>query len=199
MILDIAFEHSQLLLVLLRSLPHASRALQVQALQDLLFLACSHPENRSSLTKMEEWPEWLLEILISNYELGATKNSNGASLGDIEDLVHNFLIIMLEHSMRQKDGWKDIEATIRCAEWLSIIGGSSTGDQRVRREESLPVFKRRLFGALLDFAARELQVQTQVIAAAAAGVAAEGLPPKDAKVEADNAAQLQWLWLKMLL
>lgn len=36
--------------------------------QDLLFLACSHPENRSSLTKMEEWPEWILEVLISNYE-----------------------------------------------------------------------------------------------------------------------------------
>lgn len=32
--------------------------------------------------------------------------------------------------------------------------------------------------------------QTQVIAAAAAGVAAEGLAPKDAKVGADNAAQL---------
>ncbi|KAJ6722799.1 BEIGE/BEACH-RELATED [Salix koriyanagi] len=184
------FEHSQLLLVLLRSLPYASRALQSQALQDLLFLACSHPENRRSLTKMEEWPEWLLEILISNYEMGENKNSNLASLGDIEDLIHNFLIIMLEHSMRQKDGWKDTEATIHCAEWLSIIGGSSTGDQRVRREESLPVFKRRLLGALLDFAARELQVQTQVIAAAAAGVAAEGLPPKDAKVEAENAAQL---------
>lgn len=25
---------------------------------------------------------------------------------DIEDLIHNFLTIMLEHSMRQKDGWK---------------------------------------------------------------------------------------------
>ncbi|XP_011034742.1 PREDICTED: uncharacterized protein LOC105132766 [Populus euphratica] len=184
------FEHSQLLLVLLRSLPYASRALQSRALQDLLFLACSHPENRSSLTKMEEWPEWLLEILISNYEMGEDKNSKLASLGDIEDLIHNFLIIMLEHSMRQKDGWKDTEATIHCAEWLSIIGGSSTGDQRARREESLPVFKRRLLGALLDFAARELQDQTQVIAAAAAGVAAGGLPPKDAKVEAENAAQL---------
>ncbi|XP_030471335.1 BEACH domain-containing protein C1-like [Syzygium oleosum] len=92
--------------------------------------------------------------------------------------------------MRQKDGWKDIEATIHCAEWLSIVGGSSTGDQRIRREESLPIFKRRLLCGLLDFAARELQVQTQVIAAAAAGVAAEGLSPKEAKVEAENAAQL---------
>lgn len=27
---------------------------------------------------------------------------------------------------------QDIEATIHCAEWLSIVGGSSTGDQRVR-------------------------------------------------------------------
>ncbi|XP_050237653.1 BEACH domain-containing protein C2 isoform X2 [Mercurialis annua] len=184
------FEHLQILLVLLRSLPYASRALQSRALQDLLFLACSHPENRSSLTKMEEWPEWILEVLISNYEIGAMKNSNLASLGDIEDLVHNFLIIMLEHSMRQKDGWQDIEAAIHCAEWLSIVGGSSTGDQRVRREESLPIFKRRLLGGLLDFAARELQVQTQVIAAAAAGVAAEGLSPKEAKAESENAAHL---------
>lgn len=32
--------------------------------------------------------------------------------------------------------------------------------------------------------------QTQVIAAAAAGVAAEGLSPKEAKAEADSAAQL---------
>ncbi|KAK3194967.1 hypothetical protein Dsin_026277 [Dipteronia sinensis] len=184
------FEHSQLLLVLLHSLPYASRALQSRALQDLLFLACSHPENRSSLTKMEEWPEWILEILISNYEMGASKQCSSASLADIEDLIHNFLIIMLEHSMRQKDGWKDIEATIHCAEWLSIVGGSSTGDQRIRREESLPIFKRRLLGGLLDFSARELQAQTQVIAAAAAGVAAEGLSPQDAKAEAQNAAQL---------
>ncbi|XP_034709172.1 BEACH domain-containing protein C2 isoform X2 [Vitis riparia] len=184
------FEHLQLLLVLLRSLPYASRALQSRAIQDLLFLACSHPENRSSLTKMEEWPEWILEVLISNYEMGSNKDSTSANFGDIEDLIHNFLIIILEHSMRQKDGWKDIEATIHCAEWLSMVGGSSTGDQRIRREESLPIFKRRLMGGLLDFSARELQVQTQVIAAAAAGVAAEGLSPKDAKAEAENAAQL---------
>ncbi|KAJ4848486.1 BEACH domain-containing protein C2 [Turnera subulata] len=184
------FEHLELLLVLLRSLPYAPGPLQSRALQDLLFLACSHPENRSSLTTMEEWPEWLLEVLIYNYEKGANKGSDLANLADVEDLIHNFLIIMLEHSMRQKDGWKDIEATIHCAEWLSIVGGSSTGDQRVRREESLPIFKRRLLGGLLDFSARELQVQTEVIAAAAAGVAAEGLSPRQAKAEAENSAQL---------
>ncbi|KAK4741294.1 hypothetical protein SAY87_024882 [Trapa incisa] len=184
------FEHLQLLLVLLRSLPYASRALQSRVLQDLLLLTCSHPENRDSLTKMEEWPEWILEILISNYEMDAGKASNSPSLGDIEDLVHNFLIIILEHSMRQKDGWKDIEATIHCAEWLSIIGGSSTGDRRTRREEYLPIFKRRLLGGLLDFATRELQAQTQIIAAAAAGVASGGLSPKEAKLEAENATQL---------
>ncbi|KAI5428885.1 BEACH domain-containing protein C2 [Lathyrus oleraceus] len=184
------FEHSELLLVLLRSLPFAPRSLQSRALQDLLFLACSHPENRNNLINMEEWPEWILEILISNYEVGPSKLSDSTSAVDVEDLIHNFLIIMLEHSMRQKDGWKDIESTIHCGEWLSIVGGSSTGEQRVRREESLPIFKRRLLEGLLDFAARELQVQTQIIAAAAAGVAAEGLSPVDAKAEADNAAQL---------
>lgn len=184
------FEHLQLLLVLLRSLPYASTPLQSRVLQDLLFLACSQPENRTCLTKMEEWPEWLLEALISNYERGAVKGSYSSSVGDVEDLIHNFLIIMLEHSMRQKDGWKDIEATIHCAEWLSMVGGSSTGEQRVRREESLPIFKRRLLGSLLEFSARELQVQTEVIAAAAAGVAAECFSPANAKVEAEHAAQL---------
>ncbi|KAG8363377.1 hypothetical protein BUALT_Bualt19G0016000 [Buddleja alternifolia] len=184
------FENFQLLLVLLRSLPYASTALQSQALQDLLILTCSNPENRSRLTKMNEWPEWILEILISNYETSGIKNTDSSSLRDVDDFIHNFLIIMLEHSMRQKDGWKDIEATIHCAEWLSMVGGSSTGELRIRREESLPIFKRRLLIDLLDFAARELQSQTQLIAAAAAGVAAEGLAPKDAKREAENAAQL---------
>ncbi|XP_023637971.1 BEACH domain-containing protein C1 [Capsella rubella] len=184
------FEHPQLLLILLRSLPFASKALQNRALQDLLFLACSHPENRSSLTKMEEWPEWILEILISNYEKDAGKQSASHGSAEVEDLIHNFLIIMLEHSMRQKDGWKEIEATIHCAEWLSIVGGSSTGEKRIRREESLPIFKRRLLGGLLDFTSRELQAQTQVIAAASAGFAAESLTPKDAKAGVENAAQL---------
>ncbi|CAL0324546.1 unnamed protein product [Lupinus luteus] len=184
------FEHSQLLLVLLHSLPFAPRSLQSRALQDLLFLTCSRPENRSSLTNMEEWPEWILELLISNHEMGPSKSSDSTSIGDVEDLIHNFLFIMLEHSMRQKDGWKDIEGTIHCAEWLSIVGGSSTGEQRVRREESLPIFKRRLLGSLLDFAARELKVQTQIIAVAAAGVAAEGLSPDDSKAQAEDAAHL---------
>ncbi|KAH9311229.1 hypothetical protein KI387_026264, partial [Taxus chinensis] len=187
---DHRFEHISLLLVLLRSLPYAQRSLQVRAIQDILFLACSHTENRNAITSMSEWPEWLLEVLISNFEMASNKVQNGVGIGEIEDLVHNFLIIMLEHSMRQKDGWKDIEATIHCYEWLALIGGSSTGEQRSRREESLPVFKRRLLGSLIDFATRELQVQTQVIAAAAAGVAAGGLSPQAAKAEAESAAYL---------
>ncbi|XP_078427501.1 WD-40 repeat family protein / beige-like protein [Wolffia australiana] len=184
------FEHLELLLVLLRSLPYASRGFQLRAIQDILFLACSRPENRIILTSMEEWPEWILEVLISNHELGIANDSSGATIREVEDLIHNFLIIVLEHSMRRKDGWKYVEATIHCAEWLSMVGGSSTGNLRIRREESFPIFKRRLLGSLLDFASRELQVQTQFIAAAAAGVAAEGLSPQLSKAEAENAAAL---------
>lgn len=86
---------------------------------------------------MDEWPEWILEILISNHEVaslthimadidiciglfcccqfshfilfmqrGGSKNMNLSSFKDVEDFIHNFLIIILEHSMRQKDGWK---------------------------------------------------------------------------------------------
>jgi hypothetical protein len=39
-------------------------------------------------------------------QMGSNNNVDGVSIGEIEDLVHNFLIIMLEHSMRQKDGWR---------------------------------------------------------------------------------------------
>ncbi|MCO5558963.1 hypothetical protein L7F22_012554 [Adiantum nelumboides] len=186
-----SFDHTQLLAVLLRALPHGSKSLQIRALQDVLFLACTHSENRIILTAMPEWPEWLLEILISNYEVGASKlqGVNGC-FGEIEDLVYNFLMIMLEHSLRQKDGWKDVEATIHCAEWLAMIGGSSTGELRQRREEMLSVIKRKLLGGLLEFAARELQLQTQVVAAAAANVVAGGLSPRAAKAEADVAAFL---------
>ncbi|PVH66753.1 hypothetical protein PAHAL_1G337700 [Panicum hallii] len=185
------FKHTPLLIVLLRSLPYASRAFQARAIQDLLYLVCSHPKNRSTMTSISEWPEWILEILVSNHEIGDNKNSDGVSICEVEDLIHNFLVVMFEHSMRQKDGWKDVEAAIHCAEWLSMVGGSSTGDQRIRREESLPIFKRRLLGSLLDFSAQELQVQqTEGIAAAADGVAAEGIVPKETKVQAEKAANL---------
>ncbi|KAJ0819058.1 putative transcription factor WD40-like family [Helianthus annuus] len=184
------FEHLELLLVLLRSLPYSTKTFQTRALQDLLILACSHTENRSSLTNMEEWPEWLLEILISNHEMAETNGSTSSSIKDVEDLIHSFLIIMLEHSMREKDGWKDIEATIHCAEWLTMARGSTTRDKRARHEKLLSVFKRRLLGELLDFIARELRVQTQVIAAASAGVGSYGLPAEVSIAEVENAAQL---------
>lgn len=106
----------------------------------------------------------LLIFVFTQKDAGKQSASDGSS--EVEDLIHNFLIIMLEHSMRQKDGWKvnfcffsvelllcsllklhcfkltllgasisflqDIESTIHCAEWLSIVGGSSTGEQRIR-------------------------------------------------------------------
>lgn len=54
-------------------------------------------------------------------QLGASKSFNSTGLGDIEDLIHNFLIIMLEHSMRQKDGWKVISVNLRHSLLLFII------------------------------------------------------------------------------
>lgn len=55
----------------------------------------------------------LLKILTLLFlQMGASKNSNSTSFGDIEDLIHSFLIIMLEHSMRHKDGWKVISSNL---------------------------------------------------------------------------------------
>ena len=36
------------------------------------------------------------------------------SVADIEDLVYNFLMIILEHSLRQKDGWKVYDSLLDC-------------------------------------------------------------------------------------
>ena len=36
--------------------------------------------------------------------MGAKKKTDGVSMSEIEDPVHNFLILMLEHSMRKKMG-----------------------------------------------------------------------------------------------
>nr|CAB3487887.1 unnamed protein product [Digitaria exilis] len=185
------FEHIQFLLVLLRSLPYASRAFQARAIQDLLFLACSHPDNRTTMTSISEWPEWILEVLISNHEMGAKKNADGVSIGEIEDLpsTHPFSV---DRMWRQRF---IVQSGFQWSEDLALetkgLGSPFTLNLANMREESLPIFKRRLLGDLLDFSARELQVQqTEVIAAAAAGVAAEGLSPEEAKAQAENAAHL---------
>nr|CAB3485370.1 unnamed protein product [Digitaria exilis] len=185
------FEHIQFLLVLLRSLPYASRAFQARAIQDLLFLACSHPDNRTTMTSISEWPEWILEVLISNHEMGAKKNADGVSIGEIEDLpsAHPFSV---DRMWRQRF---IVQSGFQWSEDLALetkgLGSPFTLNLANMREESLPIFKRRLLGDLLDFSARELQVQqTEVIAAAAAGVAAEGLSPEEAKAQAENAAHL---------
>jgi hypothetical protein len=39
--------------------------------------------------------------------------------------------------MRLKDGWKDVEAAIHCAEWLTLIGGSSNAERRVQYDPML--------------------------------------------------------------
>lgn len=49
--------------------PHSFKLPVCVLFQDLLFLTCSHPENKGRLANMEEWPEWILEIMISNYEV----------------------------------------------------------------------------------------------------------------------------------
>ncbi|KAL2951866.1 hypothetical protein AAZX31_19G078100 [Glycine max] len=38
------------------------------------------------------------------FQFGPSKSSDSTSLRDIEDLIYKFLVFMLEHSMREKDG-----------------------------------------------------------------------------------------------
>jgi hypothetical protein len=38
--------------------------------------------------------------------MGDNKDSDGISICEVEDVVHNLLLVVLQHSMRKKDGWK---------------------------------------------------------------------------------------------
>jgi hypothetical protein len=37
-----------------------------------MFLACSHLDNRTTMTSISDCPEWILEVLISNHEVSVT-------------------------------------------------------------------------------------------------------------------------------
>jgi hypothetical protein len=37
--------------------------------------------------------------------MGDNEDSDGRSMSEVEDLIHSFLVIILKHSMQQKDGW----------------------------------------------------------------------------------------------
>eukprot|EP00850_Spirogloea_muscicola_P020769 SM000226S07410 [mRNA] locus=s226:160492:175617:+ [translate_table: standard] len=197
--LDVAqrFEQPELLGALLRALPYASPGLQLRALQDLLLLACMSSRNRQTLVSLG-WPELLLELLLLSHEeqehdgdgegLGL---ASGDGLKAVQELVYSFLAIMLEHSMREKDGWKDVENTLHSLEWLTYTKGAALStERRLRWETAVPTIKRHLLGALLDFAAVELDAQAGLVAATAAGVASENLSPRAARAEVDIAAQL---------
>eukprot|EP00850_Spirogloea_muscicola_P006613 SM000031S11622 [mRNA] locus=s31:702958:718064:- [translate_table: standard] len=197
--LDVAqrFEQPELLGALLRALPHASPGLQLRALQDLLLLACMSSRNRQTLVSLG-WPELLLELLLLSHEeqehdgdgegLGL---ASGDGLKAVQELVYSFLAIMLEHSMREKDGWKDVENTLHSLEWLTHTKGAALStERRLRWETAVPTIKRHLLGALLDFAAVELDAQAGLVAATAAGVASENLSPRAARAEVEIAAQL---------
>ncbi|CAI7867786.1 unnamed protein product, partial [Closterium sp. NIES-54] len=66
----------QLLLALLRALPSAAPHTQLAVLQDLLLLLSLNPANTRLLTHSPEWPEWLLEILLSNLEALPSAGTN---------------------------------------------------------------------------------------------------------------------------
>ncbi|GJP47283.1 hypothetical protein CLOM_g6504 [Closterium sp. NIES-68] len=90
----------------------------------------------------------------------------------VNEMIFTFLGTVLEHCMTFKDGWKELEATFHCLEWMALIGGSSIGPERVKREAGMATVKRRLLHGVMDFTAAQLTVQAQVEAAAAAAAAA---------------------------
>jgi len=60
--------------------------------------------------------------------MGAKKKTDGVSMSEIEDPVHNFLILMLEHSMRKKMGGRQdnflsriFSATYNCCSVAAIV------------------------------------------------------------------------------
>ncbi|CAI5475939.1 unnamed protein product [Closterium sp. Yama58-4] len=103
---------------------------------------------------------------------GAVGGSGGSSGGglteeqqervDVNEMIFAFLGTVLEHCMTFKDGWKELEATFHCLEWMALIGGSSIGPERVKREEGMATVKRRLLHGVMDFTAAQLCLQVRI-------------------------------------
>ncbi|CAI7762100.1 unnamed protein product [Closterium sp. NIES-54] len=51
---------------------------------------------------------------------------------DVNEMIFAFLGTVLQHCMAFKHGWKELEATFHCLEWMALIGGSSIGPERVK-------------------------------------------------------------------
>ncbi|CAI5462438.1 unnamed protein product [Closterium sp. Yama58-4] len=90
----------QLLLALLRALPSAAPHTQLAVLQDLLLLLLLslNPANTRLLTHSPEWPEWLLEILLSNLEVWNRAQQQPVPkrrFGNFHSLLHKFLADLL--------------------------------------------------------------------------------------------------------
>lgn len=81
--------------------------------QDLLYLVGSHPKNRSTLTSIREWPEWILEVLISNHEAILLSwqlkefFNNHLWSGSIFVLYFGFLFLFIDYNIQNQHagGW----------------------------------------------------------------------------------------------
>lgn len=60
-------------------------------------------------------------IGVNLVQANAGGGSDISSSAEIEDLVYSFLAIMLEHSMRLKDGWKVCNFRIVCYYQNSLV------------------------------------------------------------------------------
>ncbi|KAL7618087.1 hypothetical protein Lser_V15G03855 [Lactuca serriola] len=89
------FEHSQLLLVLLISLPHAPKTFQCRVLQDLLILACSHAVSIYTLVpgdRLDPGEKLVIgcrkaTISAETQHKGETEAVNGCKVGSIEATI----------------------------------------------------------------------------------------------------------------
>ena len=152
--------------VVLESLPWAPPVVQRRALRDALLLTCSNADSRGALVGLPEWPGWLVKVLVraKAVKLGEKGGDSGGpgpgpvGTVDLLDMGGDLLDIQLQHAMRQRDGWRTVEAVIRAfEEEEKAAGGGAVEDGNELIAVGSMELVRKMLVDMTAFAATELR------------------------------------------
>ena len=93
----------------LEALPRASRVVKRRAVHDVFALCCVDDDARNHVARMPEWPSWLVSLLVTESVSELKDDDLISRCGDVLD-------VLLQHAVRQREGWRVVEGVVRAFE-----------------------------------------------------------------------------------
>lgn len=94
----------------------------IRALDDTMLIACAYADNRNLLLSLPEFPGWLVHILV------------GSKSSKVSTTANDLLLVLLQHSMRLRDGWRVLETVMEGVKRIS------SDDRKVRVKVQHAIF-----------------------------------------------------------